>query len=407
MFKRDIVFVWLFAVVSLAILGWVVYLDFAPGYLEYQVQFRNLVADKLGPEKAAAVPRGVQQIWVKSANRVDRCISCHQGVTWKGLEEADQPFRTHPPEPLANHPIEKFGCTLCHGGQGFATELPDAHGWVEHWEDPLLDTTLSEEYGMDEPYGFVQMKCNVCHRYDKKTEGADLINRAKELVNAKGCRACHTINGRGGTIGPDLTKIGEKTGEQYDYSRLTTFPSVFAWQVGHLQDPKSYSPDTVMPDFGFDSKDAQALSLLLLSWREEPLPAELLPGAKLSDKATPEEAEKERLMREGEGKFFVEKTCFICHDVSSLGIESATKIGPDLAIAVEDAPRRFGVTLDEFLMNPTGTMSVVLSKQIVLTDDEKREAIRLLKVAHEKHVAAKAANKGLNPEGESIAPPGN
>ena len=161
--------------------------------------------------------------------------------------------------------------------------------------------------------------------------------------------------------------------------------------MGHLQSPKSFSPESVMPEFGFSRDDAAALTLLLLSWHDTAVPADLRPGAILRDVPTPEEAERERLMREGPGKFFVEKTCFICHDVSSLGIESATKIGPDLAIAVEDAPRRFGRTLDDFLMNPSGTMQVVLSKQIQLSPEERREAIRLLKEAHERYLEQKAA----------------
>jgi hypothetical protein len=193
------------------------------------------------------------------------------------------------------------------------------------------------------------------------------------------------INGRGGSIGPDLTNVGEKNPEQYDYSRLTAIPTLYSWEVAHLQNPKSYTPDTVMPDFGFNARDAQSIGLVLLSWKDADLPAELLPGAILRDVPTPEELERERIMREGEGRFFVEKTCFICHDVSSLGIVSATKIGPDLAVAVEDVPRRMGRTLDNFLMDPSGTMQVVLSRQIKLTDDERREAIRLLKFAYEKH----------------------
>ena len=54
--------------------------------------------------------------------RADRCITCHQGVNWKGFETAEQPYRTHPREPLTAHPIEKFGCTSCHGGQGWAVD---------------------------------------------------------------------------------------------------------------------------------------------------------------------------------------------------------------------------------------------------------------------------------------------
>jgi cytochrome c2 len=239
----------------------------------------------------------------------------------------------------------------------------------------------------------MQYRCNVCHRFDRESEGADYINRGKQLILEKGCRACHIFNGRGGSIGPDLTREGEKNPEQYDYSRLTSIQSLFAWQVAHLQNPKSFTADSVMPDFGFNAKDAQAIALVLMSWRDTDFPAELLPGAVLRDIPTAEELERERIMQEGEGKFFVEKTCFICHDVSSLGIISATKIGPDLALAVEDCPRRFGRTLDSFLMEPSGTMQVVLSTQIQLTDDEKREAIRLLKIAYEKYKEQEESNQ--------------
>jgi cytochrome c2 len=313
------------------------------------------------------------------------------------MDDLEEPYKTHPRGPLENHPIDRFGCTLCHGGQGPATELPDAHGWVPHWEEPLLDTQLAEDYRVQNPWAFMQYKCNVCHRFDRVTEGADYINLGKQLIREKGCRACHIINGRGGSIGPDLTDEGEKNPEQYDYSRLTSTASLFSWQVAHLQNPKSFTADSVMPDFGFNTREAQAISLVLMSWRDADLPAELLPGAILRDIPTPEEAEQERIMQEGEGRFFVEKTCFICHDVSSLGIISATKIGPDLAIAVEDAPRRFGRTLDSFLMEPTGTMQVVLSKQIPLTDEEKREAIRLMKIAYERYQEQQAESEGSEP----------
>jgi cytochrome c2 len=374
---------------ALLTLGWAVSEELSPGWRSYQREFRRLVDSKLGPEKAADAPRGVQQIWIEPASRVDRCISCHQGVTWAGLEDAPQPHTTHPPEPLVNHPIEKFGCTLCHGGQGSATKLPEAHGWVKHWEEPLLDSQLAADYKIASKAAFLEMKCNACHRYDREVEGMEMLNKAKRLINEKGCRSCHTINARGGTLGPDLTNIGDKHPEQYDYERLTNYASVFNWQVGHLQDPKAFSPDTVMPNFGFKTDEAQALTMLLLSWRKSDVPLELLPIEQLQDVPSAEEAEQERLMREGEGKFFVEKTCNICHDVSSFGIFSATKIGPDLAIAAEDVPRRFGRTLEDFLQKPSGTMAVVLSKQIILTDEEKAEAARLLRRAYDKHLQSK------------------
>lgn len=397
MFSKIKQWVLIAGIAGVLTLGWALATDSSQGYSSYQAEFRKLVAEKLGPEKATQAPRGVQQIWIKDADKTDRCVTCHQGVTWAGLEDAPEPFRTHPKEPLAKHPVEKFGCTYCHGGQGPATRLPDAHGWVKHWEDPLLDSSLAKDYQANEPFAFMQIKCNTCHRFDKQTAGAEYINNAKTIVNQKGCRACHTINSRGGSIGPDLTSVGDKQAEQYDYSRLTEFASVFNWEVGHLQNPKSFTPDTVMPDFGLSSRDAQSIAMLLASWKELDIPASLLPDGPRKDVPSPEEAEQERVMREGEGKFFVEKTCFICHDVSSLGIHSATKIGPDLALAEEDAPRRFGVPLEVFLHNPSGTMSVVLTRQIHLTDAEVDEAISLLKKAHQKYLQQQAAKEQAKP----------
>jgi cytochrome c551/c552 len=81
--------------------------------------------------------------------------------------------------------------------------------------------------------------------------------------------------------------------------------------------------------------------------------------------------------------FFTQKGCVQCHSVSVYGVKSAAQIGPDLSDAVNDVPRRFGKPLEEFLANPTGTMQMVLSSQIKLTDAEKQEAIRLIKKADE------------------------
>ena len=73
--------------------------------------------------------------------------------------------------------------------------------------------------------------------------------------------------------------------------------------------------------------------------------------------------------------------CFVCHSISALGVKSPAQIGPDLSTAVEDVQSRFGVTIDQFLANPTGTMSVVLTRQIVLTPEQKQIAIQKLRDA--------------------------
>ena len=397
MFKRDSILLYSFGGAILLITSIVFFGYYTPEWKGYQNEFKQLVTKKFGADRAKQVPAGLQQIWAKDLDRVDRCTTCHLGMEWKGLDSSPNPFKSHPQEILKKHPISQFGCTACHGGQGFATDMEGAHGFAEHWEEPLMGKKVSDLYVVRDKKAMMQVNCNACHRYDRETAGADYINQAKQLVQAKNCRACHTINGRGGSIGPDLTNVGDKAAEQYDFSRISGVKSAFAWHVAHLQNPKSLVPETIMPNFNLNSKDAQSLALLVMSWKRTTIPARFLPGVKLADTQTTEEAEKEKQMLTGEGAFFVKKGCFVCHSVSSFDITAAAAIGPDLSFAVSDVQSRFGKTLEDFLTNPTGTMAVVLTTQIQLTPEERKEAIEKLKIAYQKKMEkqAQAADQAL------------
>ena len=89
--------------------------------------------------------------------QVDRCQTCHMGAAAGNYTDPSIPrqFRTHPwRSTLMNaHPIETFGCTSCHQGQGRATDKLAHSGWHleeekgqerwhfagdHYWEDPLL-----------------------------------------------------------------------------------------------------------------------------------------------------------------------------------------------------------------------------------------------------------------------------
>jgi hypothetical protein len=116
----------------------------------HQSAFRRLVQSRFGVARAAEVAEGPQQIWVPALGRTDRCVTCHQATTWPGFETADQPSRTHPAEVLKAHPIERFGCTACHGGQGWALDREAAHGMVQHWPEPLLGKEMAAAYQLQD-----------------------------------------------------------------------------------------------------------------------------------------------------------------------------------------------------------------------------------------------------------------
>ena len=61
----------------------------------YQYRFRQVVAEKLGDDKAKAVPSGMQQVWVPSLGRADRCNGPRGALATQGPTEP--PPRPRPP----------------------------------------------------------------------------------------------------------------------------------------------------------------------------------------------------------------------------------------------------------------------------------------------------------------------
>jgi cbb3-type cytochrome oxidase cytochrome c subunit len=172
-------------------------------------------------------PLEIKQVLVGGdVARPDRCITCHLGADRIGFEDAPKPFTTHS-ELLERHPVETFGCAVCHRGQGVATTVDAAHGHVKFFLEPIHKPD------------YLQASCVSCHTRDDVGDmpQALVISEGWKLVNKYGCFGCHVISGLEAKdkIGPDLTHLGSKTTRE--------------WVVAWLDNPKSFRPETRMPRF--------------------------------------------------------------------------------------------------------------------------------------------------------------
>ncbi len=67
------------------------------------------------------------------------------------------------------------------------------------------------------------------------------------LIKSQGCTACHTIGGVGGTIGPDLTKVGGRRSKE--------------WIKEQLENPKTHNPNSIMPSYArLSEKDREDIA---------------------------------------------------------------------------------------------------------------------------------------------------
>ncbi len=206
----------------------------------------------------------IDQIWIPDLGVVDRCTTCHQGITQPSLLDASvpQPFRAHPPIP---HRIREWGCAVCHRGQGPATEVAEAHETTLAWEQPLL------------PVRFIQASCGTCHR-DSLPETPQL-NRGRQLLSELNCVGCHRLQGieRSEMLGPDLTNIGTKVSRQWIYKWLKE-PRTVTDSNGNVTVNGYDSEQTLprMPQFRLTEQELRALSAYLSTLRAKPVESLLL-----------------------------------------------------------------------------------------------------------------------------------
>jgi hypothetical protein len=265
-----------FSVLSLLTLLWTGVREVTPEWKSYQSQYYSLLQQKLEAQGTKGFRRPqleIQQTWLPSIGRVDRCTTCHMGVENKELfADAPQPYKAHPGKYLEWHPVNKFGCTICHHGQGLSTEFayaahtpPDLEvprwkrllRWIDKGTDdptnvyglPLKQDVeelkqaveqaekklqrWEKDYGYEEleffhdymlPPKYIESSCMKCHDSRAIEPYAPTIAAARKLIHEEfKCRKCHNIPqivsepGKPQAPCPDLQGFGDKTDHNLDF----------------------------------------------------------------------------------------------------------------------------------------------------------------------------------------------
>jgi mono/diheme cytochrome c family protein len=254
----------------------------------------------------------IDQIWIPELGVVDRCTTCHQGITQPTLLEPSvpQPFRAHPPIP---HRVREWGCTPCHRGQGAATEVAEAHETTLAWEQPLL------------PVRYIQASCGTCHRADLPE--TPQLNRGRQLLAQLNCVGCHRLQGieRTEMLGPDLTSIGTKVSRQWIYKWLKE-PRTVTDSNGAVTVNGYNSEETPprMPQFRLTEPELRSLSAYLSSLRSKAVqPYHFDPRIVAAWSKRPDLAEQ------GEVRFR-QMFCSTCHSLAVTRAGETKLIGGDI-----------------------------------------------------------------------------
>lgn len=297
---RNRFYLWVLFLSGIVLTAFIVltmYDEIMPEWKRYQAEYNELLVKSAEDEnvrkRAKAMDIKLQQIYLGDLNRVDRCTSCHMGVENPLMADAKIPFKKHSGDYLKNHPLEKFGCTVCHFGQGRAPNRKEAHGISRdtYWDYPIMKLD------------YIQTSCALCHDLTfLKVKGGEKVVAGERLFRQKGCKGCHKLEGTGGVLGKDLDGIGSQPIAYFPMRNVKGEKTVSQWIREHEEEPRRVVPDSQMrvdvtPD------EADFLTTYIMSLRSEEIPRKLrrLTGAKIPDEI------------KDEGESLYKMYCTACH----------------------------------------------------------------------------------------------
>ena len=240
--------------------------------------------------------------------------------------------------------ITNKGCSGCHDMNDLFEQEPRGpdlaglgnkvrRGWLYRWlknpRDYLKNSRMPTfRLQEDEILSLVEFLLSLASRNDPPHKintlptAAGDEDRGRTLVAESRCITCHSINGKGGKLAPELERVGDKVRED--------------WVANFLRNVHYYQPEKIMLEYNFTDQDALDIAAHILEeFTEEEY---LLPTDDV--KTFPQSSAKQK-QRIEEGKLLFSKYgCDGCHNID--GKRLSPKVGPKLT----NIGNRLETTLD-------------------------------------------------------------
>ena len=160
-----------------------------------------------------------------------------------------------------------------------------------------------------------------------------LVAQGERIYRDMNCAYCHSIRGKGGSVGPQLDKVVGNTTEE--------------WLIKHFRDPRAMSPGSTMPQLNLFDDEIKALTAYMKSIGAEPFTKD--------------------------AKTLFADNCAVCHMVKGEGGE----VGPDLSAIGSARDKAFlkMYIADPTKANPKSTMPAYAGQ---LTDVQIEDVARYL-----------------------------
>jgi mono/diheme cytochrome c family protein len=150
---------------------------------------------------------------------------------------------------------------------------------------------------------------------------ANFFEQGITLFNQYNCGGCHDLSSEKVALnrGPDLTAIGSKKAYQIDFGTNNIPHTLYDYIDAKIKSPRAFGGSVRMPEYQLNKADNEAITAVLLSWQNEPLPRKFVRTASLPSKYDPQGKV---------GQIIQKYSCLKCHTINQTG----GTIAPDLSV---------------------------------------------------------------------------